>query len=98
MPNFLWNNIEFGIVAQEDMQFKDISYPELRWPLCSEEQNHLCSFNKGLEQFCEIIMSLDKWFSRRCFITFLILSEEAIMGNIRVKLFEIWTNSSGDVV
>ena len=29
---------------------------------------------------------------------FMQFSKEGIIGNIRVKLFEIWTNGSGDVV
>ena len=41
---FLLNNIEFGIVVQEEMQFNDISYLEFKGPLCSAELNHLCSF------------------------------------------------------
>ena len=41
------NNIEFGIVVQEEMQFKDISYLELRWPICSAEQHRFCSIYKG---------------------------------------------------
>ena len=28
------------------MQFKDISYLELRWPLCSAEQNHFCNYGR----------------------------------------------------
>ena len=49
------------------MSFKDISYLELWRPFCSAKQNHLCKFGRGYqeEQFCEIILSLDKWF-RRC--------------------------------
>ena len=53
-------------VVQREMRFKDISYLEVMWPLCSAEQSHLCSFKSGLceEQFCEIILNLDQWF--RC--------------------------------
>ena len=39
------NHLEFGPVDQE-MLFKDISYLEFRWPLCSVEQNHLCNFGR----------------------------------------------------
>ena len=39
------------------MLFKDISYLELWWPLCSAEWNHLCNFGRRPheEQFCEIV-------------------------------------------
>ena len=67
------------------------------------------------EQFCEIILNLGQWFRRRNLKRFLILSsggppvrwsgiihaifKEGIMGNIHVKLYEIWTRGSeGDVV
>ena len=36
----------FGPVVQEEMPFKDISYLELWGPLCSLDQNHLCSFGR----------------------------------------------------
>ena len=50
------------------MSFKDISYLELRQPFCSSELNHLCTFGRGHheEQFCEIVLKLDEWFSRSC--------------------------------
>ena len=145
---------------KEEMSLKDMSSLELWQPLCSVEQNHLCNFCKRHheEQFCEIILNLDKWF-RRCrlkifliwssggpfdqwsgticailvegimknyfefgpvvqeemlFKGFLIWSsgsspvqwrkiiyallKEGIMGNFHVKLYEIWTSGSGDVV
>ena len=52
------------------MSFKDISNPELWWPLCSVEWNHLCNFGKWHyeEQFCEIILNLDRWIRRRCLL------------------------------
>ena len=66
------------------------------------------------EQFCEIILNLDQTFRGRCnFSDFLsralaallfrsrtiyAILEEGIMENILVKLFEIWTNGSGDVI
>ena len=36
-------SFEFGPVGQEKMPFKDISYIELWWHLCSAEWNHLCN-------------------------------------------------------
>ena len=41
----------------EELPFKDISFLDLWQPLCSEERNHLCNFNRGCygEKFCEII-------------------------------------------
>ena len=67
------------------------------------------------EQFCEIILNLGQWFRSRCCKRFLIWSsgsppvwwsgtiyallKEAIIMNIHVKLYEIWTSGSGgDVV
>ena len=69
------------------------------------EQNQLFNFSRGHheEQFCEIVLKLDRWF-RRCHLkTFLIQSSgghfvqqsrticsilvEGIMGNNSVKLF-----------
>ena len=63
------------------MLFKDISYLELWWPLCSLDKNHLCNFGRMHhdEQFCENIVNLDQWFRRKC----------------HVKVFLIW--SSGDL-
>ena len=51
----------FLIWAKEEMPFKDISYPELWWPLCSVDHNHLCNFGRGYheEHFCKIILNLD---------------------------------------
>ena len=50
------------------MPFKDISYLELWWPICSANRNHLCTFGPGHygEHFCEIISNLDQWFRRCC--------------------------------
>ena len=61
--------LEYGSVIQEEILFKDISYLELWQPYCSTECNHLCNFGRGYheEQFCEIILNLDKSFRRRCF-------------------------------
>ena len=41
------------------MWFKDISYLELLWPICSVQPNDLCNFGKGHmpeEHFCEILL------------------------------------------
>ena len=62
-------------MVQEEMQFKDISYLELWWPLCSVEWINLCNLGRRHhdQQFCEIILNLDLWFMRRCHLkTFLI--------------------------
>ena len=61
---------KFGPVVQEEMSFKDISYLELWWPFCYAEQNQLCNFGRGYqeEQFCEVILNLDKCFRRRCIL------------------------------
>ena len=54
---------------------KDITYLELRQPLCSVERNHLINVGRRHheDQFCVIILNLDQWFRRRlCLKTFLI--------------------------
>ena len=59
------------------MRFKDISYLELWWPLCSVERYHLWHFGRRHheEQFCDIILNLDQWFRRRyCLKRYLICS------------------------
>ena len=63
----------------QEMSFEDISYLELWWCLCSEEQNHLYNFGRGYqeEQFCQIIFNLDQWL-RRCLL----------------KIFFIWSSGS----
>ena len=67
------------------------------------------------EQFCEIILNLDQWFRRRYHLKYFLsgaltasvrwsktiraILKEGIMGNIHVKLYEIWTSGlGGDVV
>ena len=87
------------------MSFKEFSYLELWQPLCSAEKKKLCHFVKRHheEQFCEIILNLDLRFMRRCRVrwsgTICALLVEGIMGNIIVKLCQIWTSGSGgDVV
>ena len=65
------------------------------------------------EQLCEIILNLDQWFRRCCLKDFLSgtlaallinrwepfmqILKEGIMGNIHVKLYDIWTSGSVDV-
>ena len=65
-------------MVHEETSLKDIYYLELCQPPCWVEQNH--SFNFGRrhheEQFCDIILNLDKWFRRRCFL----------------KIFLIWSS------
>ena len=60
------NYFELGLVVQEKMPLKGISYLELWQPFCSAEHNHLCNFGRGYyqEQFCEIILNLGQWFMR----------------------------------
>ena len=71
------------------------------------QRNHLCNFGRGYyeEQFCEIILNLGQWFKRYRLKDFFNWSsgrgpiyailKEVIMGNIHVKLYEIWTRGSG---
>ena len=57
------------------MSFKDISYLNPWRPFCLTRQNLSFNFGRGhhIEQFCEIILNLDRWF--RCPLkTFLIYS------------------------
>ena len=91
------------------MSFKDISYLEVfcsaDWNhLCHFGRGYY------EEQFSEFISNLGQWF-RRCRLRFPIWSsggprvqwrgtiyailKEGIMGNIHVKLYEIWTSGSG---
>ena len=92
------------------MPFEGISYLDIWQPFCSAECNCLCNFGRGYseEQFCEIILNLSQWFRRCCFKYFLFgalaallvdgaILKEGIIGNIHVKLFEIWTSDSGVV-
>ena len=61
MGTFMSSYMEFGLVVQKEMSFKDISYLELWLPLCSADRNHLCNFGIRYheEQFCGIILELD---------------------------------------
>ena len=59
------------------MSLKDISYLKLWQPIFLVEWNHLCNFGRRHheDQFCEIILNLDQWFSKRyCLKKFLIWS------------------------
>ena len=98
---------EFETVVQEEMSFKDISYLEIWRPFCSAEQNHLCNSSREHheEQFYESISSLGQWFRRRCCLkdfmwsgTIYTIMKKGIIGNIHVKLYEIWTSGSGEDV
>ena len=53
------------------MSFKDISHLELWRPLYLTKWNRLCNCSRSHheEQFCEIILNLDKRFMRRCHLT-----------------------------
>ena len=72
--------MKFGLVVQEGMSYKDISYLELWKPLCSVDWNHLCNIGRRHheEHPCEIILNLDQWFRRKC----------------RLKVFLIWSSGS----
>ena len=65
----------------QEMSIKEASCLDLWWLFYSAEKNHLCSFGPEHheEQFCEIILNLDKRFGRCLFQdillkTFLILN------------------------
>ena len=62
-------------MVQEEIGFKDISYLELWRPFCSAEPSHLWNFSRRHheEQFCEIILNLDQWFKRRCYLKIFII-------------------------
>ena len=62
------NYFEIGLMVQEEILFKGISYLELWQPFCSTKRNHLCNFGRGYyeEQLCEIILNLGQWFRRIC--------------------------------
>ena len=72
-------------------------------PFVQWSWTNFCNFGRGHyeEQFCEFISNLDQWFRRCCLKDFLsgalgallfiyALLKEGIMGNIHVKLYEIW--------
>ena len=88
------------------MSLKEIYYLELWQPLCLVEWNYLCNFGRRHheEQFREIILNLDQWFSRCRLKIFLIwssggpfvqqngtifaISVKGIMRNICANYFE----------
>ena len=94
------------------MPFKGISYLDICQPFCSAECNYLCNFGRGYyeEQFCEIILNLCRRFRSRCClkISYLELWWPSSLVKLNhlciyerghhVKLYEIWTSGSGDVV
>ena len=89
------------------MPFKDISYLELWQPFCSAERNHLCYFGRMCyeEQLCEKLLFKRFLIWSSCGPPFgwngtiCAILKEGIMGNIHVKLYEIWTSGSGgDVI
>ena len=64
------------------MPFEDISNLELWLPFCSTERNHFSIFGRRYqeEQFCKIILNLDKWFRRRwCLKISLIWSSRGLL-------------------
>ena len=64
---------EFGIVVQEEMTFKVISYLAL-WRLPLQQSGTVCAILVECimqeEQFCQIILILDQWFRRRCHLKY----------------------------
>ena len=94
----------------QEISFKEISYLELWGPFCPADQNHLSNFCRGnnAEQFCGIILNLDQMslkdllsralaalmFGRAVYAILV----ESIIKNIPVKLFQLWTSGSGDVI
>ena len=74
------------------MPFKDMSYLDIWQPFCSAECNHLCNFLVQEEMSFKRFLN---WSSgspplRRSGTIYAVLNE-GIMGNIHVKLHEIWT-------
>ena len=82
---------EFEPVVQEEMSLKDISFLELWQPLCSKELNNLCNFGRRHheEQFCEIILNLNQWFSC-CLKIFLIWSSAALLFSGAELFVQFW--------
>ena len=70
------------------MPFKDISYLELRQPVCSTEWNHLCNFGRGYheEPFCKIILNLDQRLWRKCRLSIFLIALAALLFS-GAKLF-----------
>ena len=79
-------------MVQEKL-LKDISYLELWQPFCSAERNHSCNFGREYheEEFCEIILNLDKWFKRKCRLkTFLSGALAALLFNGAKPFVQFW--------
>ena len=80
--------------------FCSVSYLELWQPLCSVGWNQLCNIGKRhhQEQSCEIILDLDQRFRSSDIPpvqwsgTIYAILKEGIMGNVRVKKYEIRTS------
>ena len=51
------------------MSFKDISYLELWRPIFGNRHHE--------EQFCELILSLDQWFRKRCHLKTLLIKSSS---------------------
>ena len=69
---------KFEPVVREEMSLKDIFYLELWQTICSTDWNRSCNFGRRhhTKQFCELILNIDQWFSRRC----------------RLKIFLFWSS------
>ena len=75
------------------MSFKDISYPALWQPRCSVDWNHLWNIERRNheEQSCEIVLTLDQWFRRRCRLhVFLIWSSGSLFAQQSVTICAIF--------
>ena len=68
--------MKFGLVVQEEMSFKDISYLELWQPLCSVDWIHLCNIGRRYheERSCVIILNMDQWFRRKFHLNVFLIS------------------------
>ena len=70
------------------MSFKDISYLELWRPFCSAVVQEEMSFKRFLSGALAALL----FSGAEPFVQFL---KEGIMGNIHVKLYEIWSSGLG---
>ena len=93
MRNFSVIFFEFGLVVQEEMPLKGISYLELWQPFCLSEWSHLCNCGRWHyeEQFCKLVVQ--EWLIKGFLIwssggslqwsgTIYAILEEGIMGTI----------------
>ena len=78
------------------MSLKDISDLELWQPLCSVEQNQLCSFGRSHheKQFCVKKMNLDQWFRRYLVKIFLAWSSGGLLVSIAKSFAQFWKRVS----